>query len=117
MSTTVTPVLSDKLYDGLKQVAQVILPGLGALYFGLAQIWGLPYAEEVVGTLAVVDVFLGLLLSLSTKRYNESDAKYDGALVVDSEDPAKDVYSFEIGGDLDKLRDKQTLTIKVVDPT
>jgi len=63
-------LLSNKVYDILKWVAQVVLPALGALYFGLAQIWGFPYGEEIVGTLTVIDVFLGALLGISTAQYN-----------------------------------------------
>lgn len=61
--------LSNKVYDVLKWVAQILLPALGALYFGLARIWSLPYAEEIVGTITVVDAFLGALLGLSSVQY------------------------------------------------
>lgn len=64
--------LSNKMYDILKYIAQYVLPALGALYFGLAKIWGLPYGTEIVGTIALVDTFLGTLLGLSTKSYNKS---------------------------------------------
>lgn len=63
-------MLSNKVYDVLKWVAQIVLPALGALYFGLSQIWGLPYGEEIVGTITVIDVFLGTLLGISTAQYN-----------------------------------------------
>lgn len=62
--------MSNKLYDILKWIAQIVLPALGALYFGIAQIWGLPYGEEVVGTITVLDAFLGALLGVSTAEYN-----------------------------------------------
>ena len=64
--------LSNKTYDILKYIAQYVLPALGALYFGLSKIWGLPYGTEIVGTIALVDTFLGTLLGLSTKNYNKS---------------------------------------------
>ena len=63
--------MSNKLYDFLKWVAQLLLPALGALYFALAQIWGFPYGEEIVGTLAAVDAFLGAVLKISTVQYNK----------------------------------------------
>ena len=62
--------MSNKLYDILKWIAQLLLPALGALYFALAQIWGFPYGEEIVGTLTLVDTFLGALLGISTINYN-----------------------------------------------
>ena len=63
--------MSNKVYDILKFIAQIVLPAIGTLYFGLAQIWGLPYGEEVVGTIAVVDTFLGAILGISTSNYNK----------------------------------------------
>lgn len=64
--------LSNKLYDVLKWIALILLPALGALYFGLAQIWGFPYGEEIVGTISVIDAFLGALLGISTANYNKN---------------------------------------------
>ena len=65
--------MSNKTYDILKYFAQVVIPAISALYFGLATIWGLPYGEEIVGTLAVVDTFLGALLGISTAQYKKQN--------------------------------------------
>lgn len=64
--------MSNKLYDILKFIAQIVLPALGTLYFSLATKWGLPYAEQIVGTITVVDTFLGTILGISTIKYNKS---------------------------------------------
>lgn len=63
--------MDNKIYDILKWIAQILLPALGALYFALASIWGLPYAEQIVGTITAVDAFLGALLGISTYMYNK----------------------------------------------
>lgn len=63
--------MSNKMYDVLKYIAQIVLPAIGALYFGLAKIWGFPYATEIVGTISVVDAFLGAVLKISTDQYNQ----------------------------------------------
>ena len=63
--------MSNKLYDVLKYIAQVVLPALGTLYFALAGIWGFPYGEQIVGTITAVDTFLGVLLGISTVQYNK----------------------------------------------
>lgn len=65
--------LSNSNYDWLKWVAQIFLPAFGTLYFALAQIWGLPYAEQVVGTITAIDAFLGAILGISTHFYNKGD--------------------------------------------
>lgn len=62
--------LTNKTYDILKWIAQILLPALATLYFAIASVWGLPYSEQVVGTISAVDVFLGALLGISTAAYN-----------------------------------------------
>lgn len=66
--------MSNEMYDVLKFIAQILLPACGTLYFALASIWGLPYGEQVVGTITAVDAFLGACLGISTKQYKEDDA-------------------------------------------
>ena len=63
--------LDNRTYDILKHIAQVILPALGTLYFALSQIWGLPYGEQVVGTITALDAFLGAVLHISTDAYKK----------------------------------------------
>lgn len=64
--------LSNKVYDILKWIAMVVIPAVGTLYFALAGIWGLPYGEEIVGTLTAVDTFIGVILGISTMQYNKT---------------------------------------------
>ena len=65
---------NSKVYDVLKFIAQIVLPALGALYFALAKIWGLPYGTEIVGTIAAIDAFLGALLGISSVQYKKLQA-------------------------------------------
>lgn len=65
--------LNDKTYDTLKWIATYLLPAAGTLYFALAGIWGLPYGEQVVGTITAVDAFLGFILGISTAQYNKAN--------------------------------------------
>lgn len=69
-------VFSNRGYDIVKFVAQILLPAIGTLYFALAGIWGLPKSEEVVGTICAIDVFLGAVLGISTSQYNKKTGKY-----------------------------------------
>ena len=63
--------ISNKVYDVLKWIALIVLPAIGTLYFALSGIWGLPYGEEVVGTIVAIETFLGASLGISTTRYNK----------------------------------------------
>lgn len=65
--------LSNQTYDILKWIAQYLLPACGTLYFALAGIWGLPYGEQVVGTITAVDTFLGVVLGISSMSYNKKE--------------------------------------------
>lgn len=70
--------LSNEQYDRWKFIAQIVLPAAGTLYFALASIWGLPYGEQIVGTITAVDAFLGAVLHISTDQYRrelEKDTK------------------------------------------
>lgn len=64
--------MNNKVYDVLKWIAIVVLPAIGTLYFALAGIWGFPYGEQIVGTIAAVETFLGVVLGISTYNYNKS---------------------------------------------
>lgn len=65
--------LSNKTYDILKWIAQYLLPAAGTLYFAVAGIWGLPYGEQIVGTITAIDTFLGVILGVSTLTYTKED--------------------------------------------
>lgn len=71
-------MLSNKVYDILKWIAQFLLPAAGTLYFALAGIWNFPYGEEVVGTITAVDTFLGVLLGISSVQYNKQETVGEG---------------------------------------
>lgn len=106
-------MLSEAVYDRMKFVALVLLPALQTLYFTLGAIWDLPSVEQVIGTLASVDTFLGVILGLSTKSYNSSDAKYDGKIVLKELEDGKKLYSLELDGDPQDLDQKKEVTFKI----
>lgn len=105
-------IKNSKLYDRLKWIAQVFLPGFAALYFSLSDIWNLPKANEVVGTITVLDTFLGTLLQLSSSAYQKSDERFDGSIdVTDSGD--KKTFSLGLQSDPNELDKKDSVTFKV----
>ena len=67
--------MNNKVDDALKWIAMYLLPALGTLYFALAGIWGLPYGEQIVGTITAIDTFLGVILGISTTQYNKRVGK------------------------------------------
>ena len=63
--------MTNKAYDIIKWIVVIVLPSLGTLYFALAGIWGLPYGEEIVGTITAIDTFLGAVMMISTAQDNK----------------------------------------------
>lgn len=64
--------MSNKVYDILKWIALVVLPAIATLYFALSGIWGLPYGEQIVGTITAIDTFLGAILGISNIQYKKN---------------------------------------------
>jgi Putative phage holin Dp-1 len=96
----------NEVYDVLKFIAQILLPGLATAYFGIAGVWNLPASSQVIGTISILDTFLGVLLGLSSKAYIPpliSPKQTDGRLLIDKTDPTKDVYRVELTKSLDKI--------------
>jgi len=72
-------VLPAKYYEFVKWFVLIFLPGLSSFYYGLSLIWeGVPAAGQVVGTLALLATFLGLILGVSNRNFKAQGA--DGYL-------------------------------------
>ena len=97
--------LSNKAYDVLKWIAMWLLPALATLWLTLGKLWNFPYISEIGGTISALDVFLA---AISKKNYEG-----DGTIVVNTEDPEKDVYHLEYNGNIADIANKDTVTFKV----
>lgn len=86
--------IEGQTYDTLKWVALIGLPALGTLYFALAGIWGLPAAEEVVGTIVAVDTFLGVVLRISQGELTQGTLN-----VFPNPDGTGKTFELELEGD------------------
>lgn len=107
-------VLSNEQYDALQRIAQYLLPAIGAFYFTIAQIWGLPYAEQVVGTIAAVGVLFALVLALSRRTYKDGNIKYDGDITIGTNEHGyTGLTGLALERPVTELTGKNTLTLKV----
>lgn len=109
-------LLSNRTYNALKELSTVVLPAFGALYFALAQIWGFPKGEEVVGSLAVVSTFFGTLLKISTSSYNKSNEKYVGDLIAEPHpnDETKTILAARLNEPVEKVQSMTEATFRVL---
>ncbi len=64
--------MSNKTFDVLRTICEVVLPAISAAYFGLADIWGLPMPDKICGTIAVLITFLGAFINVKRKQFNEA---------------------------------------------
>lgn len=83
------PLLTAAVYDRLKFLVQIALPGAGTLYFALAALWQLPAAEQVVGSVAALSVFLGLFIEYAKRRFEASDVATQGEVFYTNDPNAK----------------------------
>jgi hypothetical protein len=107
-SGTSSPIFSNKVYDQLKFLAQIVLPALAVFYISLAPLWDMPKQEEVAGTIMAIDFLLGTVLGLSKKQYDNSDEKFDGTMLVG---PGKN--TLVLNERVENLEDKKELVFKV----
>lgn len=63
--------LKNKTYDILKYIVTIVLPAVTTLWLTIASIWHIPYGEPIGATMGAITVFLGALIGISSKNYNE----------------------------------------------
>src|SRR5688572_9693723 len=73
--------MGNTAYNTIKWIALIFLPAAGAAYFGLGSLWDFPEVDKVVGSVTVLETFLGLLLRKQAVDYGT--AKTVGDVVVE----------------------------------
>ena len=63
--------MSNKMYDILKWIAQIVLPAIATFYVTIASLWNLPFPDEISGTVMAVDTLLGAMLMISSGNYKK----------------------------------------------
>lgn len=72
-----------KLYDVTKWASQIALPAIGAMYIALANIWGLPYGEQVVAMVVSVDIFLGIIVDYLNNQYVQNKLELKNLMLTE----------------------------------
>ena len=62
--------LSNKTYDTLKFIALLIAP-IVTFVGSLVSIWGVSYGEQIVATLAAIDVLVGAVVAIAKAIYDK----------------------------------------------
>lgn len=106
-------VVSNRMYDALKYLAQFILPAIQAFFLTTSKIWEFDVEGKVTATIAAINVLVGVFVTVVGKIYNNSDQKFDGEMQVtppESDIPFRLVFNSELE-DMDKKRE---VVLKVV---
>ena len=119
--------IPDGLYNVFRRIVELVLPGMGALYATLSQVWGddvFPAPHKVIASCAALAVFLGIFLSMSRKAYEanatpgEPPGGYDGAVVEDVTENGEPILRLQLDTSAaEDLLNKKQLVIKGYDPT
>lgn len=104
---------SNRTYNVIKYVLEVVIPAFIVLYATVGGYWGWSMIEQVVGTIAAVGLFLGIALGISRKQYDPSRDidQFDGQIFVDTEDNT--LQNMAINVDPVTLAGKNALVLKV----
>lgn len=62
--------MSNKIYDGLKLTAILIMPILNTFLVGFNEIWNIPYMGKIIATIGLLNTALGTFLIRASKLYN-----------------------------------------------
>lgn len=105
-------ITSNKAYDIIKALVTLYLPGLGTLYYSLAEIWQFGGGEQVLASCGALAIFLGIFLKVSDRSYNNSDLRYAGNIVTGNED-GKPSYMFEVNTPLEAFEGESEVKFKM----
>lgn len=107
--------VSNGLYDILKRAAELGLPAAGTLYFAVAQIWGLPNADKVVGTIVAVNAFIGVVVVILNVKYDSPEGYFDGSVTVQvaHQEGESNQFVLHMTDGLEAIEGKQQINLKV----
>ena len=81
---------NSKLYDILKYCALIVFNAIGVFYKTIAEIWDLPYGNQIALTCSALALFVGTLIGISSYKYNkaevETDYSADEEMLVERDD-------------------------------
>jgi hypothetical protein len=81
---------NSKLYDVLKYFALIVFNAIGVFYKAIAEIWNLPYGNEIALTCSALALLVGTLIGISSHQYNkieiETDTSEEDGLLLERDD-------------------------------
>lgn len=69
--------MSNNTYNFIRFLAEIAISAVGALYYAIASIWGLPFGDQVVATCAALSTFLGIFTEWKRYKWNKEQNNGD----------------------------------------
>ena len=77
--------MSNKAFDALRLIGEIIIPAVATFYAAVGAIWGWPYCDGITGTLAAVTVLIGAIVNGLRKLYNKNMEEKDEEDISESQ--------------------------------
>lgn len=61
--------LSNETYDFIKTILLPLLTGGATFVLTIGKLWGLPYSEQIAGTMTALATLISFILNASSKEY------------------------------------------------
>ena len=90
-------IKNSKVYDALKWLALLVLPNCATAYSRLAQVWGLPYPDEIPETVMIICGLIGAILGISNATYYKLNARQGYTDFTEELEPNEDNTDEGIG--------------------
>ena len=87
-------IISNKLYDVLKWVALVAIPGIEVFWMTVGKVWSLPYLTEIGTTIAAVGLLIATLIGVSSRSYYKTRQDSHG-VEYEPYDEDEDIEDYE----------------------
>lgn len=62
--------MSNSVYDALKWIGLIAVPVITFLT-ALVNIWNIPYGDQIIATLAAIDVLIGAIVTIAKVQYEK----------------------------------------------
>ena len=62
-------IKNEKVFQFLRDLAQIYLPAFALLFATMGDIWKWPYNDEIAASIIAIDTFIGACLKVSTNQY------------------------------------------------
>ena len=119
MTSTKPPFLTNRAYDTLVWIAQILLPAVATFVLAVGNLVNWEYATVTAGIIMAADVLLGTLLGVSSKQYKAAglaDPETVGTIVVNETDEMKQ-YRLNLDVDPETLDSRTKVAFNVRPPS